>query len=517
MAVEDPGIAVEIVKIKFKNFIKTVLKVIAINFFSYALVLVIVVVAVGAVFEIFASVSDLLNPFDVNVKEMEEWANSLTDEDIEKIQNYGASIHPRKLPKYVKIEEESYPKNVNIQIPVITKVWINGSLSSTRRDYNDYLLKRGDIAYPYRQWWQSTAGLDAINDTALYENKLEIVENAERDLKPIFTWANPEVPLLTEGSKYQEGSGMETVITTTTVVVESVSGGPTTTKKTEVKEYYPIEFLKEVETMFAKHLFELKETISTDSTTSHDYYYITETETVIDENGQAKEVKHRKRVDVTTTVTVTVTGYEIGNENKEYIEKFLMFLYENGCDINSDPEIMYYMAELLPQSHDFISQYGEYLMCMENMPIYSDFPSDFDFSDYTGEGGVLLWPVPGYKRISSYYGYRIHPVLKTKKLHTGIDIPAPTGTPVLAAEGGVVIYSGYKGSYGIAVMIDHGNGIVTLYGHNSKVAVKKGDKVRKGQVIALVGSTGRSTGPHSHFEVRKNGKHTNPLPWVVGN
>lgn len=124
------------------------------------------------------------------------------------------------------------------------------------------------------------------------------------------------------------------------------------------------------------------------------------------------------------------------------------------------------------------------------------------------------WPVPGYSTISSPFGYRIHPVLGVKKLHTGIDIPAPTGTPAVAVASGTVIYSGVQGSYGNTVMIRHDNGLVSLYAHNSSLVVQVGDKVKKGQVVTKIGSTGRSTGPHLHFEIRVNGTPQNPLNYL---
>ncbi len=132
-------------------------------------------------------------------------------------------------------------------------------------------------------------------------------------------------------------------------------------------------------------------------------------------------------------------------------------------------------------------------------------------------GGVMAWPVPGNNRISSYYGYRIHPIFKVKKLHTGIDIPAPTGTNIIAAAAGTVIYSDWLGGYGQVVMLDHGGGIVTLYAHNSSRTVSEGALVKRGDVIAKAGSTGNSTGPHLHFEVRKDGSYVDPIPWLRGN
>lgn len=129
-------------------------------------------------------------------------------------------------------------------------------------------------------------------------------------------------------------------------------------------------------------------------------------------------------------------------------------------------------------------------------------------------GGIMKWPTPGYTRISSPYGMRIHPIYKVKKMHTGIDIDAPSGATIVAANSGKVILAGWNGGYGNCVIIDHGDGIATLYGHQSKILVSVGDKVKKGETIGKVGSTGLSTGPHLHFEVRKNGKTTNPRNYV---
>ena len=131
-------------------------------------------------------------------------------------------------------------------------------------------------------------------------------------------------------------------------------------------------------------------------------------------------------------------------------------------------------------------------------------------------GGKFGLPASGYTRISSDFGMRFHPVLKTNKLHTGVDFPAPTGTAVLASNDGVVILSKSYGGYGNCIIIDHGSGIATLYGHNSSLLVKEGDSVKRGQVIAKSGNTGFSTGPHIHFEVIVNGKAVDPKPYIFG-
>lgn len=129
-------------------------------------------------------------------------------------------------------------------------------------------------------------------------------------------------------------------------------------------------------------------------------------------------------------------------------------------------------------------------------------------------GGMFAWPCPGYKRISDEYGNRMHPILGVEKFHNGLDMAASSGTPILAAYDGDVVAADYSGSMGNYIMINHGSGLYTIYMHCSALYVSKGQTVSKGQNIAAVGSTGRSTGPHLHFGVRLNGNYVSPWNYL---
>jgi len=124
-----------------------------------------------------------------------------------------------------------------------------------------------------------------------------------------------------------------------------------------------------------------------------------------------------------------------------------------------------------------------------------------------------IWPING--AVTSGFGWRNSPLEGGSELHDGIDIANNMGTPVVATADGEVVKTGLSGGYGNIVQINHGNGIDTIYGHNSQIAVKVGQSVRKGQVISYVGSTGKSTGPHLHYEVRVNGKAVDPIKFLV--
>jgi murein DD-endopeptidase MepM/ murein hydrolase activator NlpD len=134
---------------------------------------------------------------------------------------------------------------------------------------------------------------------------------------------------------------------------------------------------------------------------------------------------------------------------------------------------------------------------------------------HASSSGAELHYAPAAGVITSTFGWRSDPFLGTSKFHTGLDIAAPTGTPVHSADSGVVVYSQLYAGYGNVVVVKHANGLFTLYAHNDRLLVKKGDYVATGQPLSLIGSTGRATGPHLHFEVHYNSHYVDPKDYLL--
>lgn len=133
-------------------------------------------------------------------------------------------------------------------------------------------------------------------------------------------------------------------------------------------------------------------------------------------------------------------------------------------------------------------------------------------SRFAGDPGEKVWPLWG--PVTSPFGMRVHPVYGVRRMHTGVDIAAPPGTPVVAARGGLVAHAGWAGELGLAVAVDHGGGEFTVYGHLSRVLVEAGQEVSSGQAVGLVGATGTATGPHLHFAVWRDGQPLDPMGWL---
>jgi len=167
-------------------------------------------------------------------------------------------------------------------------------------------------------------------------------------------------------------------------------------------------------------------------------------------------------------------------------------------------------AELKEANPDKSFQGREWIFIPSKVGVAYLLKDTYAIEDYSHLGtGRFLWPVPNFFKVSSHFGPR------GRRHHDGIDVPAPRGTPVIAADKGVVVYSdnGIRG-YGNMIVLAHGDDVFTVYAHNQKNFVSKGDKISKGEKIALVGNTGRSTGPHLHFEIRVKNKVRNPAQYL---
>lgn len=173
-----------------------------------------------------------------------------------------------------------------------------------------------------------------------------------------------------------------------------------------------------------------------------------------------------------------------------------------------------YLAKLSEEEHNLQIKIDEYNRQINQIEMeIRGLAKTINFGeDYAG--GTMQWPIPGHTKITSNYGMRTHPITGIYKLHTGVDISAGIGTEFLAIANGVVVKAEYNAAYGNMVIIDHGGGVQTLYAHGSEIIVTLGQVVNAGDTVLKVGSTGYSTGPHAHFEVRINGSPLNPLNYV---
>lgn len=163
---------------------------------------------------------------------------------------------------------------------------------------------------------------------------------------------------------------------------------------------------------------------------------------------------------------------------------------------------------ILPMPFIFLA--GDSIM---NSPVYDN--SSYYSDSLIITAGKFHWPLNGYTKISSGYGSRVHPIEKVRKMHTGIDIPAPLGTNIFAVADGIVEFSGSRGGYGNLIIIRHSSSEKSYYAHNQRNIVSQGDTVKQGQIIGTVGSTGKSTGPHLHLEVRINNNPVDPLRYYT--
>lgn len=183
-------------------------------------------------------------------------------------------------------------------------------------------------------------------------------------------------------------------------------------------------------------------------------------------------------------------------------------MYKMSSDIKSkEAAIKEYEAEIASQNETIAAL--EAAVAEERKRLAAEQNRRYD-------GGIFTWPAPSYTKISDEYGNRLHPILGVQQFHNGLDMAAPGGSAILAAYDGTVVAASYSASMGNYIMIDHGDSLYTIYMHASALYVSKGAEVSKGDKIAAVGSTGRSTGNHLHFSVRLNGNYVNPWNYLRG-
>ena len=174
----------------------------------------------------------------------------------------------------------------------------------------------------------------------------------------------------------------------------------------------------------------------------------------------------------------------------------------------------YYISKLSTEEQELQAKIDDYNSQVSSIESEIKFLALNSISkDYIG--GAMTWPIPGYTTITSEYGMRVHPITGAYKLHTGTDIGAPMGADFVAAAKGVVTKATLNPAYGNMVIIDHGGGVQTLYAHGSEILVEVGQEVEAGTPVLKVGSTGYSTGPHAHFEIRINGQTVNPMDYLL--
>lgn len=237
------------------------------------------------------------------------------------------------------------------------------------------------------------------------------------------------------------------------------------------------------------------------------YYYISE---IANTDSELLSIVKEQKENIEKLVTTLEEKEKELDEAKANLEKASIAI-SNMIIIKNQRIEQLTENELLIQQQ--IDEYQSQLQEIESEIRLLSLASNND--EYVG--GIMLWPVPGYTRVSSQFGMRTHPITGVYKLHTGTDIGAPFGTQFVAANDGLVVKAGYNGAYGNMVIIDHGGGISTLYAHGSEILVKEGDLVKQGTNVLKVGSTGYSTGPHAHFEIRINGEYVNPLDYLPNN
>ena len=225
-------------------------------------------------------------------------------------------------------------------------------------------------------------------------------------------------------------------------------------------------------------------------------------------DAELLETVKKQKQDIETTKQILADKKQQVITNKQTLAKKTQVL------ANTKTMREYYISKLSTEEQELQAKIDEYNNQVASIEAEIKLLALNSISeDYIG--GAMIWPVPGYTGITSEYGMRVHPITGAYKLHTGVDIGAPLGANFVAAANGIVSKATFNAAYGNMVIIDHGGGVQTLYAHGSEILVQVGQIVEAGTPILKVGSTGYSTGPHAHFEIRIDGQTINPLDYLL--
>lgn len=228
---------------------------------------------------------------------------------------------------------------------------------------------------------------------------------------------------------------------------------------------------------------------------------------IIKYDNELLETIETQKIQIETIKNTLTERKEKLDEIKENKEKIAISLENSKIIRNS------YIAKLTEEEKAMQEKIAKYQTELNSLDAQITLLTSINLGeDFVG--GKFIWPAPGYSTITSKFGMRFHPVLKVNNLHKGTDIAMPTGSYIVASNDGAVIKSMYTTGYGNMVMLDHGGGITTLYAHGSEIISQTGQVVKKGDLIMKAGSTGWSTGPHLHFEVRINGTPMDPMEFL---
>lgn len=235
------------------------------------------------------------------------------------------------------------------------------------------------------------------------------------------------------------------------------------------------------------------------------YYNLKE---LIEYDNQLLDIVKTQKAEIETTKKILAEKKQQVVTNKQTQQKKAQVLS------NTKKMREYYMSKLTQEEQELQQKIDEFNLQVSQIESEIKLLALNSISaDYVG--GAMTWPVPGYTSLTSLYGMRVHPITGAYKLHTGVDIGAPMGASFVAAGNGVVTKATYNTAYGNMVIIDHGGGVQTLYAHGSEILVQIGQNVTIGTEVLKVGSTGYSTGPHAHFEIRINGQTVDPLDYLL--